>query len=115
MIDTINEYSEGTVVAVDIVSGVDSTTGKILGTAINADYTATFFAPKLGSAIYPGAEMSGEIVISDIGIPKSLTESSEFNMNLITFRHCSLLLPLRKPDSHKGTYGSVLTVAGAQE
>lgn len=55
VIDIINEYSEGYIVSVDVPSGVDSNTAKILGSAVVADYTTTFFAPKLGTVLYPGS------------------------------------------------------------
>lgn len=113
VIDAVNEYSEGYVVSVDIPSGIDANTGKVLGSAILADYTITFFAPKLGSVLYPGGEHSGEVIISDIGIPELLINDSEYNIQLISSHHAGLLLPIRAENSHKGTFGSVFTIAGS--
>ncbi|EKE04684.1 MAG: hypothetical protein ACD_20C00022G0009 [uncultured bacterium] len=112
VIDTINEFTEGYVVAVDIPSGIDSNTGQILGNAVVADYTVSLFNPKLGTILYPGAEHSGEIIINDIGIPETLLEDPEYNINLITAHYACANLPLRPEESHKGMFGSVFNVAG---
>jgi len=112
IINSVNEYCEGYVVAVDIPSGVNADNGKILGTAIIADYTVTFHALKLGLISHPGAEHTGEVIIVPIGIPESLSEDESFNINLITDHHVRISIPLRSEDSHKGTFGKVFTVAG---
>lgn len=113
VIETINEYSEGFIVSVDIPSGVNSDNGKILGNAVIADYTVTFFAPKLGTVIYPGVELAGNISISDISIPEFLLREPEYNINLITENYVSASLPVRPENSHKGTFGSVFNIAGS--
>lgn len=113
IINTINTYCEGDVISVDIPSGIDADTGKILGNAVVADYTVTFFAPKLGTVIYPGAELSGEIEVCDIGIPAFLADEPEYNINLVTSANAASLLPLRPKNSHKGTFGSVFNIAGS--
>ena len=48
IIDSINEYTEGIIVSVDVPSGINADTGEILGAAVVADYTVTFHAPKHG-------------------------------------------------------------------
>ncbi len=113
VIDVINKNSRGAVVAVDIPSGLDSQSGKILGNAVMADYTVTFFAPKLGTILYPGADISGEIILCDIGIPKKLLKNEDFKINLLTCEYVSSLLPYRPDNSNKGTFGNVLTVSGS--
>lgn len=59
----------GTVVAVDIPSGVHGTSGAILGQAVRADLTVTFACAKLGQLLYPGALQTGRLEVVDIGIP----------------------------------------------
>lgn len=110
-IEAINEFSEGLIVSIDIPSGIDANTGKILGNGVIADYTATFVAPKIGSVIYPGAEFAGEVIINTIGIPENLLE--DYNINLITQDDAAVRLPIRSDDSHKGTFGSVFNIAGS--
>ncbi|OGI22032.1 MAG: hypothetical protein A2255_01005 [Candidatus Melainabacteria bacterium RIFOXYA2_FULL_32_9] len=113
VINTINEFAEGYVVSVDIPSGIDSNTGKILGNAVVADYTVSLFTPKLGTILYPGAEHSGEIIINDIGIPPTLLQEPDYNINLITGHYVCANLPLRPNESHKGMFGSVFNIAGS--
>jgi ADP-dependent NAD(P)H-hydrate dehydratase / NAD(P)H-hydrate epimerase len=67
------------VVAVDIPSGVDGDTGKLLGdTAMRADLTVTFHRRKVGLVLQPGAAACGEVVVADIGLgetPSALVEN----------------------------------------
>ena len=58
------------VISVDIPSGISSDTGKILGSAIKADYTVTFHTKKLGHLIDPGKKFSGKLKVVDIGFSK---------------------------------------------
>lgn len=56
-------------VAVDVPSGVDASTGQILGIAFCADLTVTFGLLKAGLLLYPGADISGEVIVKEIGFP----------------------------------------------
>ena len=69
-IDAINAYAEQSViVACDMPSGVNGSTGEIEGSAVRARATATFHAAKPGLWIAPGKAHAGEIRVIDIGIP----------------------------------------------
>lgn len=59
------------VVAVDVPSGVDATSGAVAGPILRADRTVTFGACKAGLLIEPGASYAGEIVLIDIGLDLS--------------------------------------------
>lgn len=57
------------VVAIDVPSGVDGDTGRVLGdAAFRADLTVTFHRRKIGHALEPGRSQCGEVVIADIGL-----------------------------------------------
>ena len=112
VIDLMNE-SEGFIVSVDIPSGVDADTGKVVNTAVVADYTVTFATPKLGILLYPGADHAGHIDIADIGIPENAISNANSSITLITEDLVTEMLPIRPQNSHKGTFGKVLTIAGS--
>ncbi len=101
------------VVSVDVPSGVNSDDGRVMGTAVHADMTVTFGLPKRGLYLYPGAQAAGRIKTAEIGIPQSVIDEAAIGANLLTASHVKGLLPGREPDSHKGTYGHLLIVAGS--
>jgi NAD(P)H-hydrate epimerase len=57
------------ILSVDIPSGLDATTGKILGCCVKADTTVTFVAKKRGMVIGDGPSHCGKIIVADLGIP----------------------------------------------
>src|SRR5262245_8323979 len=102
------------VVAVDIPSGLDTDRGTPLGAAIQAEMTVALGYPKLGEVIYPGLDFVGELVIADIGIePRAAAEVSP-KVELLNRDAIRWLIPRRESDTHKGTYGHALAVAGAR-
>ncbi|UCH46274.1 MAG: NAD(P)H-hydrate dehydratase [Nitrospiraceae bacterium] len=102
------------VVSVDIPSGISSDTGQVMGCAVRADCTVTFGLPKRGHMLHPGAEYSGRLIIEDIGFPRNLTVSDKIRTNVIEPVDAARLLPPRPVQSHKGTKGHVLIVAGSR-
>jgi NAD(P)H-hydrate epimerase len=101
------------VVSVDVPSGVDATTGKILGAAIRAQLTCTLGLPKLGLVLFPGAAHAGSLEVIDIGIPRSLVAQEHTAAGLLEQQDFKGLIPARLPESHKGTYGHVCILAGS--
>jgi ADP-dependent NAD(P)H-hydrate dehydratase / NAD(P)H-hydrate epimerase len=99
------------VLAVDIPSGVCADSGAILGAAVKAHTTVTFALPKQGHFLFPGASCTGTLEVADIGIPPKLLDGG--NVTLTTAKAAHRLLPPRPADAHKGTFGTVLLVAGA--
>ncbi|GAB7387818.1 NAD(P)H-hydrate dehydratase [Bacillaceae bacterium] len=112
LIEAVNE-SAASVVSVDIPSGVDADSGRILGICVRADLTVTFAYPKWGHYLYPGAEARGELVVADISLPPRLEKTFSLSSRLITPEIVSL--PPRSPNSHKGTYGHLLVIAGSRD
>lgn len=115
VIARVNE-SGACVVAVDIPSGIDGATGKVMGTAVRADITVTFAYPKVGQLFYPGREFCGELEVADIGIPPAApdgTEGIQSVIHLIDDERVRESLPKRIQPSHKGTYGRLVVIGGS--
>ncbi|MBN2101399.1 MAG: NAD(P)H-hydrate epimerase [Candidatus Aenigmarchaeota archaeon] len=71
IIEKINSSGKP-VLSVDVPSGLDATAGEILGTCIKATKTVTFTLPKTGFVKRDGPKVTGEVIVRDISIPKSL-------------------------------------------
>ena len=102
------------VVAVDIPSGLDSDKGTPLGVAIQAEMTVALGYPKLGEVTYPGLDYVGNLVVADIGINAQAAAEVAPKLELLEREMIRSLVPRREPDTHKGTYGHVLVVAGSR-
>jgi NAD(P)H-hydrate epimerase len=101
------------VVAVDIPSGVDAASGRVLGRAVRAALTVTFAAAKVGHCSHPGAAHCGELEVVDIGIPAPLLAAVPEEHRLVDAAVAASLLPPRPLAGHKGTFGHLLVVAGS--
>jgi hydroxyethylthiazole kinase-like uncharacterized protein yjeF len=114
-IDALNAREAGTsVVAVDIPSGLNADTGEVCGTAVRADFTVTFTAPKLGFFYGAAAEYQGQLVVRQIGSPAELIEEvSQSRLRWSESPEFARFAVPRKPEGHKGDYGHVLVVAGS--
>ena len=99
------------VVAVDISSGVEADTGRILGCAVEAVETVTFTAPKAGHLLGEGGFLCGKLTVADIGIPADLTRRLDGSLHAVFPEE--IRLPRRRRDSHKGNYGKVYILAGS--
>jgi len=102
------------IVAVDIPSGLDSDTGTLLGVAIQAEMTVALGYAKLGEVIYPGLDYVGDVVVADIGIDPRAEAQVAPPSEVLERREISWLVPRRASDSHKGSYGHLLIVAGSR-
>ena len=102
------------VVSVDMPSGLASDAEDFGGPVVAADFTVTLTAPKLGQMVSSRASSCGVLVVRHIGTPPELLESDpHLKMHWLEpgeFRGLSLV---RDPDSHKGSYGHALIVAGS--
>ena len=107
-IQLINE-SRKKVFSIDIPSGVNGDTGQVMGSAVRSDYTITYGLPKIGNVLYPGFGLCGKLYVSHISFPPSLynTDSIKVQINDL------VELPQRDSDTHKGSYGKALFIAGS--
>ncbi len=111
LIESVNA-SNLPVIAVDVPSGIDGTTGEVRGAAIRATATVTFFRLKPGHLLLPGRTNCGEMSVADIGIPASVlaaiapkTFANEPALWLAKF-------PWPQPESHKYARGHAVVVSG---
>jgi NAD(P)H-hydrate epimerase len=104
------------VVSADLPSGLDSDTGEAYAPSVTADVTVSFGYLKLGQALEPGVSRCGRVELVDIGIPPRAAHAvlSEPPVWLLEERDVRGRLPRRGPDTHKGTYGHLLVVAGSR-
>jgi ADP-dependent NAD(P)H-hydrate dehydratase / NAD(P)H-hydrate epimerase len=98
--------ASGHVVAVDVPSGVDASTGEIAGDAVEAELTVTFHARKVGLVVGPGRFKAGRVVVADIGLDQHRTDVRRATPALLEE------IPRRRPGDTKYTAGSVLVVGG---
>jgi ADP-dependent NAD(P)H-hydrate dehydratase / NAD(P)H-hydrate epimerase len=96
------------VVAVDIPSGVNASTGEVAGAAVNADVTVTMHRPKVGLAIAPGRFRAGEVAVADIGLEPAETEHRLVTPQILAE------VPRRSSRDNKYTAGHVLVVGGSR-
>ena len=110
------------VLAVDIASGIHSDTGEVMGAALHAAVTVTFTLPKFGHLEGQGGYYTGELRTADIGIPEEIVEQvlaeKDDEGKAPVFEACDgacagRLLPRRRPDGHKGTFGRVSITGGS--
>ncbi len=105
--------AEASVVAVDVPSGVDGSTGEVWGAAVRADLTVCAHAAKLGCAVSPGREHAGEVAVVEIGIPPEVdVEPAATWTDVVSLKG---LVPRRAEAAHKYSAGSLLVVAGSVE
>lgn len=95
------------VVAVDLPSGINASTGEVAGTAVRATVTVAFHGPKVGLHVAPGCFHAGDVVVADIGLAPGATEH-----RLVT-REILKLVPRRGLEDNKYSAGSVLVVGGS--
>ena len=113
LIDRVND-SGIPVLALDVPSGIDATTGAVRGHAIRACATLCISHLKTGVLLPPGNRYAGQIHCAPIGIDASPLEKEPLYYPALSEALASFL-PSRDPDSNKSTYGKILCVAGSYD
>ncbi|HUV16218.1 MAG TPA: NAD(P)H-hydrate dehydratase [Pelolinea sp.] len=101
------------VVAVDCPSGVDCDSGEAAVGCLKADLTVSLAAVKQGLLKFPAFKYTGRIITVDIGLTHSLSGWKAVRGDVLSADDVASLLPLRDIDSHKGSFGTALIVAGS--
>ncbi len=101
------------VLAIDVPSGLNATTGVAEGECVRAAWTCTMGLPKTGFFLWPGGTYVGRLHVVDIGIPAKALESVGVRDNVLTMEEVAALLPDRPEDAHKGTFGKIVVIAGS--
>jgi ADP-dependent NAD(P)H-hydrate dehydratase / NAD(P)H-hydrate epimerase len=105
------EAAKAPVVAADVPSGVDASTGEVAGSAVHCVATATFHRPKLGLFVRPGKAYAGEVEVIDIGIPRGGPVRPEAGLiGSAVLRE----VPRRGAESTKFTSGNVFIIGGSR-
>lgn len=111
MIEAMNA-SGRPIVAVDLPSGINGTSGAVMGAAVRASETVTFFRRKLGHVLLPGRLYCGPVEVADIGIPETVLRQ----VRPSHFVNCPALwasdFPVPKADAHKYARGHAVVVSG---
>ncbi|MGD0290433.1 MAG: NAD(P)H-hydrate dehydratase [Candidatus Binataceae bacterium] len=102
------------VAAVDIASGVNADSGAVMGVAVAAGLTVTFGYAKYGHVSYPGAEFTGELEIAEIGFAAAALGEIAPRGRMIEASDVKSMLKPRSANTHKGTYGHPLIIAGSR-
>ena len=110
LVDFVNAQS-CPVLALDIPSGIDSDTGRVLGRAVRATHTITFIGLKPGLLTLDGPDHCGEIVVSDLSIKTDSRTERGWVAEPSLF---SNVLKPRRRNFHKGMAGSVGIIGGAE-
>lgn len=111
LIEAIND-SPAYVFSIDVPSGLQATTGKILNVCVKADETIALDCFKNGFFINDGNEVCGKITCVHIGIPQALHK--KYPTYYIDKSLVQDILPKRSDFSHKGTYKKALMIGGSQ-
>ncbi|GGY46438.1 bifunctional NAD(P)H-hydrate repair enzyme [Bacterioplanes sanyensis] len=104
------------VLALDVASGLNADTGRIMGTAVQADLTVTFIGIKRGLLTADGPDVSGDIAYASLSVDPSLFEEIKPSCERISFHQLQQqgrLLAKRRGNSHKGEHGHALLLGGA--
>lgn len=113
IVNAVNE-SGAFVLAADVPSGVVADSDTLPELCIKSDLCCCFSAMKVALASYPARAVCGEIVLADIGIPR--TEFEKYTPFAVAAdKRLLKLLPKRRTDGHKGSFGTLAALCGNNE
>jgi hydroxyethylthiazole kinase-like uncharacterized protein yjeF len=101
------------VLAVDVPSGLNATTGAVEGDCVHARWTCTMALSKRGLFVGSGRGHAGLVHVVDIGVPRHAIDAADIRDNVLTAAEAVALVPKRPIAGHKGTFGKVVVIAGS--
>ena len=113
MIEAINA-AKVPVIAVDLPSGISGTSGAVMGAAVRASDTVTFFRRKPGHLLLPGRLHCGTVEVVDIGISDAVLKAIRPGLFANAPALWSGLFPVPQPGGHKYHRGHAVVVSGDQ-
>lgn len=113
LIKKINQ-SEAYTYSIDVPSGLDASQGTIYGDVVFADETISLGNPKTGFFLKKGPSCTGKLNIQDIGLSEKVLSGLKTDIYYVESSLFNDFRKKRKPQTHKGTYGHVFTIAGSQ-
>ena len=111
IVDKINN-SKIPVLSVDLPSGIDPDTGKVLGSAVKANVTMTFIGLKKGLFTGIAKNYGGNIKFNNLGLPIEVYSNAVCSAFRLTRKDFRNLLTKREPAAHKGNFGKLLILGG---
>ncbi len=104
-------------VAIDLPSGLNADSEKLIGRNLQVDVTITFTAPKPASVLAPASNFNGELVVANIGSPQELIDNSPSKLFLAEKHDAQNWLKQTKftADSYKNKRGHALLIVGSKE
>jgi ADP-dependent NAD(P)H-hydrate dehydratase / NAD(P)H-hydrate epimerase len=111
LIEAINTSGAATV-AVDLPSGINGSTGAIMGTAVKAAETVTFFRRKPAHLLLPGRLHCGKVRVADIGISSEVLDHIQPRTFINTPRLWGRCFPIPQISAHKYARGHAVVVSG---
>lgn len=101
------------VLAIDLPSGANASSGEPFEPCLQAEVTVTFAAPKLCHVFEPAALYCGEVIVADISIPEIAIDDELVTLAMITPNDVEAHVAPRLASTHKGTYGHAAMIAGS--
>jgi hydroxyethylthiazole kinase-like uncharacterized protein yjeF len=111
----LNEWSrtrKNPILAIDVPSGIDGSTGQVRGAAVRAQRTITFFRRKPGHLLLPGRLHCGETIVADIGISGKVLETIKPQTSANGPKLWSTHFPTPRIDGHKYSRGHAVVLSG---
>ena len=114
-IEALNEFSRDRVVAADIPTGIDATTGAVAAHAVRAGITVSLGALKVGLLLDPARAYVGKLYVGDVGLKDEVAALGAPLFTTLTADEFCDLLPRRAETADKRSAGAPLVVAGSTQ